>query len=872
MSDFDRLQNAFIEADKRAKQGDEKARADAAMFAQEINRLRSAQTAEAAGDSDGVLNVMSFVNKAIAEGAGGLVDVINPFDKYTGSAETGLKDLMKLGNVAVAQREPESFVENLAYGTGSAAASIVPVAKVGQMFQQAPNMLGRFAQTVAPQLATRGGAAAELVSGGLASGASGEAERQGYDETGQLIAGFAGGISPGFVAPAMRAAGRAVLATPVVGTGISAAAGAVAPFTKVGARRLAGQRVRELAGGDQRASKLAESISPTDGYIDLSPAEMTGEPNLIRLQRAAALKDPTVADKISRRQFKADVAAREGIQSDGRVEDAQAFIAQRQADFSNTLDNYVAAARASAQQKTPKASMDQIDSSKIVATELRRAEKLAKSTQKMLWEKIPKEFEIDVSGVRSTIESLIEDATRIDKDNIPPEAFNFLKATRETGSDSIKEVYSLYSEMRDTARNATAGENVSNSKARIANIVADSILNSLENIRPDTGINRSIIEARIFSREMHDKFSRGKVGDLLKRTSRGGDKIPQSLTLQRSIDSGGDVGFVAQQDIAAATRDLPGKGETDDAIANYLRNTFTKTVFSGDKFSETKAVDFLNNNQRMLNEFPAVRSEIEQSIASRSRLSNVTSRASDLSQSIKTSTPAVFSAAIPDRALNAVITAQNPRKAMANLIATAKKDKTGASLAGLKAAVSRDLLSSAIKPLDVVTQAGARSEVRGARLTESLENEVLGGVAQQVFSKGEMSRLRIISKELEKLDQARVMSSTGETMSMFKPNALVSVAARILAARNSAGFGGGMGGSMQAAQIASGRAQRILEKLTNSKAQQLLIDAVQDPQLMRDLLLNVNLPKNLSKLEKTLAPYIVGSAVGSEPVGSEAAE
>ena len=274
----------------------------------------------------------------------------------------------------------------------------------------------------------------------------------------------------------------------------------------------------------------------------------------------------------------------------------------------------------------------------------------------------------------------------------------------------------------------------------------------------------------------------------------------------------------------------------------------------------------------MLNEFPAVRSEIEQSIASRSRLSNVTSRASDLSKLIKTSTPAVFSAAIPDRALNAVITAQNPRKAMANLIATAKKDKTGASLAGLKAAVSRDLLSSAIKPLDVVTQAGARSEVRGARLTELLENEVLGGVAQQVFSKGEMSRLRIISKELEKLDQARVMSSTGETMSMFKPNALVSVAARILAARNSAGFGGGMGGSMQAAQIASGRAQRILERLTNSKAQQLLIDAVEDPKLMRDLLLNVNLPKNLSKLEKTLAPYIVGSAVGSEPVGSEAAE
>ena len=599
---------------------------------------------------------------------------------------------------------------------------------------------------------------------------------------------------------------------------------------------------------------------------------MSGEPNLIQLQRAAAIKDPRVAEEISERQFNADVAAREGIEVDGRVEDAQTFIAQRQADFAKTLDNYVEAARVSAQQNIPKSSIDRIDASNVVATELRRARKLAKETEKTLWDRIPKEVEVDVSGVRSAIVSLSENATRVGIENIPSEAFKFLKATRKTGTDRINEVFDLYSAMRDIARNAKAGEKVNSNEARIANVVADSILKSLENIRPDTGINRKIIEARIFSREMHDKFSRGEVGDLLKRKSRGGDAIPQSLTLQRSIGSGGDVGFVAQQDIAAATRDLPGTGETADATASYLRNIFNDQVFSGNKFSQTKAIDFLKDNQRLLNEFPAVRSEIEQSIGSQSRLSNVTSRASDLSQSIKASTPAAFAAAIPDRALDVVITAQNPRKAMANLIATAKRDKTGASLAGLKTAVSRKLLSSATKPLDVVTQAGATSEVRGARLTESLEDNVLGGITQQVFSKGELSRLRIISKELEKLDQARVMSSTGETMAMFKPNALVSVAARVLAARNSAGFGGGMGGSMQAAQIASGRAQRILEKLTNSKAQQLLIDAVQDPDLMRDLLLNVNLPKNLSKVEKTLAPYIVGSTVGSESVASEAAE
>lgn len=36
-------------------------------------------------------SVMGQINKEIAEGVGGLVDFINPFDKYTGSAEQGLK-------------------------------------------------------------------------------------------------------------------------------------------------------------------------------------------------------------------------------------------------------------------------------------------------------------------------------------------------------------------------------------------------------------------------------------------------------------------------------------------------------------------------------------------------------------------------------------------------------------------------------------------------------------------------------------------------------------------------------------------------------------------------------------------------------------
>jgi len=839
---------------------------NATRIAQAIRSMQAeAEVQASVEEGDGFTAQM---NKSIAEGIGGLVDFVNPFDEYTGSATTGLKNLMAAGGVRVAEGEAEGFVENLGAGIGSAAAAAVPVAKGVQALQAAPSLIGQVARTVSPQLATTGGFAAELAAGGAAATAAEEAERRGYSEPVQQIAGLAGGLTPAAVGPALRTAGRGAAAvaraTPFLGTGISATAGAVAPFTQAGARRLAGERVRELAGGRERAIEVAGRIRSGDTELGLTPAEQTNEAKLIELQRAAMQQDPKVAEAISQRQFEAETTAREGLEFGGRVEDAQAFVAQRQAEFSDTLDNYIAAARASAQKKIPASETDSIKASNIVADELRRAEKVAKANQKMLWDKIPDEVEMDVSGIRSTIQSLTEGATRIGRKNIPAEANSFLKATAAQGTDRVKEVNSLYTAMRDTARNAVSGDKVNRDQARIANQIADSILASLDDIRPDTDVNRAIVEARTFSRQMHDKFSKGTAGKLLKRTVRGEEATPRELTLQSTIGAGGDKGFLAQQDILAAVRSAPDTGEATNATANYLRNIFNEKVFTGDQFSRSAAENFLTTNKRLLDEFPNVRSEIEQSISSQQRVKDVTDRGADLSKSIKESTSAKFAASNPERAIDAVISAPNPTKAMANLIASAKKDKTGAALDGVKRAISKALISRSTRVLEVAGEAGATSELRGTRLSEALSDEVLGGIAQQALSKGEMSRLRIISKELEKLDKARVLSSTGNTMAMFKPNVIASVAGRILAARYGAQLGGGLGGSLQSAQIASGRVQQFLENITNSKAQRLLIDAVQDPDIMKDLLLDINNPKNFARIEKTMAPYIVGAIAGTE--------
>jgi hypothetical protein len=866
MSNLDKLQSAFMKADALAQQGDEKAKADATLFAQEIRRLQSEIQPEVDESFVGEEGFMAQLNRGIAESAGGLVDFINPFDKYTGSAATGLKSAMEALGINIAEQDPEGFLQNFAYGAGSAAGAVIPATKSVQALQQAPGLIGQIAKTLAPQMATKGAVGAELIAGGSAGGGASEAERRGYSEPVQQVVGLLAGLTPAGVVPAAKMVGRGisnvVQATPIIGTGVKMGAAAVAPFTKTGARRLVTERLRELSGGAERAAEAGRRIDPNDNILGLSPAEQTGEAKLIELQRAAMRKDPKVAEAISKRQFEADTAAREGLEMGGRVEDAQAFVAQRQADFADTLDNYIAAARASAQKKIPKSGMDSIQASEVVAKELRRAENIAKANQKMLWSKIPEDFKVDVSGTRSTIQSLAASATRIGKGNLPPEASDFLKATQGTGTDRVDEINSLYTAMRDTARNAMSGDKVNRDQARISNSIADAILDDLDSIRPDTDVNKMIVEARTFSRQMHDKFSRGTAGKLLKRTGRGEDAIPQGLTLQRTIGSGGDAGSIAQREIAAATDSVPEIGEASNATANYLRNIFNDKAFSGDKFSLTAAENFLGANQRLLDRFPNVLAEIQQSIASQSKLQAATSRTSGLSSAVKQSTSAKFAQANPEKALDAVINAQDPRKAMSNLIASAKKDKTGAALNGIKRAVIDVLINRSLKIRDIVSDAGATSELRGTNLSEALSDNVLGGIAKQALSKAEMYNVRIISKELEKLDKARVLSSVGEGMSLFKPNSIISIASRILAARYGSTLGGGMGGSLQSAQLASGRAQRLLEGLTNSKAQQLMIDTVQDPELMRTMLLDISNPKNLARLEKSLAPYIVGSVVG----------
>lgn len=858
MSELDRLQDGFMKADALAQQGDEQARVDAALFAQEIRRLQSGAQPEVDRSFLGEEGFMAQLNRGIAETAGGLVDFVNPFEEYTGSAATGLKNVMGAAGINTAEQDPEGFLQNVAYGTGAAAGSVIPVTKAAQALQQAPGMIGRVAQTVAPQMATPAAVGGELVSGGLAAGGAGEAERQGYSEPVQQIVGLLSGMSPAVAIPAARSA----LSKPV-----ELVKRELLPYTKAGGKAIAREKLLKQVGGEDEARKVYETLESADeSIIGLTPMQQTGNPRLMEVERVAQAESPQLKERMQARQAAADLKAREELNVGGSIEDAQDFVAKRQAEFSDTINNYIETAKAVAQRKIPKADMDTASASEAVARELRQAEELAKTQQKILWERIPQDLEIDVSPVRSSIQSLIDSATRISQENIPTQAIKFLKATEGSGTDQISEVNSLYSAMRDAARNATAGQNVNMDQARMANEIADSILKNFDNIPADSAVNRAIIDARTFSREMHDKFSRDDVGRLLKRDSRGGDSIRQGLSLEETVGRGGDRGAYSQEDILKAIQGVPDTGAAVNASKDYLRNMFNSAAFPAGPekdFSRNAAASFINSNKRLIDQFPDVRAELEQAISSQARLSGVETRASDISKSLGRSEAVAFAESKAQKALSPVLSARRPQMAMANLIATAKKDPTGAAMAGLKRAVSQELIKGSTSQLTRATEAGAASQIRFSKLSELLKDETFGSIVKQVYSKAELTNARIIAKELEKLDLARVGDSIGNARDVLEPSGLLVTAARVAGANVGAMVGSSTGSSLQTAAIFSTRFANVANKLIKSQAEKLIKDAIEDRELLRQLLIVPKTRADVDKLEKALTPYLIGATVGA---------
>lgn len=798
--------------------------------------------------------LMGQLNQGIANAAGGLVDMLNPFDKPhalnpfdegMGSAVTGIENGMDAIGVNRAKSEPDTFMENMARGAGEAAGAAPFGGAAAKVLSGAGGILGGIADDASQAMNSARGVASEMFAGAGAQGAQSLAEDAGAPEWAQMTAGVLGGAGVGSIPGAVRSTPSAIGARKLS----SAVKTAMMPYTKAGGREVARQRVQQLAGGPERATELARSIGPSE--IGLTPAQQTGDPNLLGLEQEAMRRNPKLRAQLDAQADQGQQSAADKVRSmGGDPAEAQSFFEQRRAQARENIMGIVDRATGGAMR--PSAKNAETINSQEVADQIKAAESAADAQEASLWARVPQDTQVGTTSAKSMAQQLLASTPRAQQDDIPSIVRQMLAQDANNPMrdfEAVSEVHGLYSELRREARSAMAGNDQNRNRARIANTIAEAVLDDLGAGAGQTEVGRSIDAARAFSAEKHQIFSQGVVGKLLKRTLDGDRTIDPALTLDRSIGRGGATGAVGADNIRAAT----GSG-ADLQMEDFLRSRFDRTAFGPDgKFNARGGAAFMRDNADMMQRFPYLRETFDEALRTQSRAASVGDRASRAltnADNASKSPTAAFTQAPAETAIDAIFKSKRPSAQAAQLAATARKDKTGKALEGLKGSLSDYVIRSN-------TDANGLNGEAMLRFLDKPENK---STLRTVLPSADISRMQMIGGELKKLRTGRKAASDIGGLSPRSPNRIIEMAARIIAAKQGAKAGGGSSGaSIQTANMASGRMRDILGNLQNDKAEQLLIDAVSNPDLFRLLLVDTGAVTLKPEQINRLAPYFAGS-------------
>lgn len=809
--------------------------------------------------------IMGHVNRGIAGAVGGVVDLVNPFDKPhdlnpfpqgTGSAVTGLSNLMRSGGIDVAEGDPDNMLEGFARGTGEAAASLVPAAKLAQLASKGGGVVASLADDAYRSLTATGGATAEVVAGGISEAAQTGAEQAGAPEWVQDTAGI---LAPMSYPAAIATTRQALKVTPGgqavrrLGPAVSAT---IAPYTRSGGREVARQRMQSLAGGPERASELASRVEG-ETALNLTPAQQTDDQNMRALEQLAAEQDPALRGRLETRAKRGDETARREIGQLGEdVDSARMEIRRRQERFASGMKEAAdhALERADARIRSVGGQLSESENALIVTREINRALSQSLEKEASLWNAVPKGAQVSTSESRNVAQSILQETPRAQRNDIPQVVMELLAGDSGFGdAETVAEMHGLYSELRRLARSAMAGNDQNKNRARIANTVADAILKDLGATGADTDIGKAINEARSFSAALHETFDRGAVGRLLKRTLDGDTSIDPELSLSRTVGRGGVEGAVGARQIKSAVEG----DQTSHAIEDYIKDRFqTAAVDPSGQFTSANARRFFRDNLPLLEQYPDLRVEILGAIANRESADQVSQRVAKVIQRSNAPSKSVLADFLdgpPEKAINAVLSASNPVRAANNLRNAVRRDKTGMALDGLKGAFATHLIRGA---------GGKSGNINPQKMSQLMNDRQFGRAMARIFEPAEIGRLRRISAELSKLHNTEA-GNIGSSLSGAKANRAIEYAARVIAARQGADLGGGGGGSIQTAQMASSRVKDMLNRLASDKASQILADAVEDPDLFRALLTDLGSIEAEKRVTARLLPYLVGGAAST---------
>jgi len=629
-----------------------------------------------------------------------------------------------------------------------------------------------------------------------------------------------------------------------------------------GARRRAAQRGQDVALSPETA--LGRVTEPTDVDVEAEisvPATMASDPGVNRLTAAVMDQDPESAEELARAFSGEAQRLRQVALGSGDPDSVREFLDSKLMEAGTRLDASI---------KKVSESLNPAEASTKAREVLNSAYDQARAAERRMWRSTPDNIQVENPSSRKAWASILKETTTETGRRRLPSVLRreFGSIDQETGrltggslpdNPTTKQLHELYSELGDIARSEAEKAGGSAKTIRLLKDVRRNILDDLSSAEGG-GRYRKAVNV---SRQLNDRFTKGTVGSILGFSSRGvGNNTTETLDV--ILRTSGEARANAIKDILRASP------QTSNQVQEYLRDLFVqKSVnVNNNKLSADRARKFLSDNKSVLDEFPTLRSEFSEAIENQSAVDDLVGRSNlgDLSiyQRQKSGAGAYLQqnpGAEADRILGET---KGRRRLISELVDTVKEDPSGDAIQGLKTSFVESMMNRAGSS-GVIDEFTGNDFINGQKLKNtisSVEDDLIQG---GLFNQEEVTRLKTVAERLSNIQRTlKVKPSKGGIIS-DAPNQILSTIARIggaQAGRVTAGRLGG--GTVQTPGIFSGQAQRLIERMTNDEARNILVRAVKDKDVMKDLLKNperLTADKQVEIIDSLLRPIRSTAAI-----------
>lgn len=612
--------------------------------------------------------------------------------------------------------------------------------------------------------------------------------------------------------------------------------GAVDQVRGRGATRRAAQRGQDVTLSPETA--LGRVSQPTDVDIEAgvtTPATIASDPGLNRLTSAVMDQDPESAEELARAFSGESQRLRQLALGSGDPDKVREFLDAKLMEAGTRLDSSL---------KSIQEGAGAAESSTRAKTIIDNAYNQARAAERRMWRSTPDNITINNPSAKQAWASILrETTTETGKRRLPfvlkrefgsiDKKSGRLKGGSLPKNPSTKQMHELYSELGDIARSEADKAGGSAKTIRILKDVRRSILDDLASVDGGERYKKAVN----VSRQLNDRFTKGTVGSILGFSSRGtGSNTTETLDV---------ILRTSGQGRANAIKDIiKSSPQTSEQVQEYIRDLFVqKSVnLNNNRLNSDQARKFLSDNEAVLDQFPELRSRLSNAIGNQDEVDSLVGRSniSDLSiyQRQKSGAGAYLQENPGAEAERILGVKKGRRKLVSDLVETVKEDPSGDAFEGLKTSFVESMMNRSGSS-GVVDEFTGQDFISGQRLKNIIDSSSSDLVEGGLFTKEEVTRLKTVANRLANIESTLKARPPKGGIISDAPNQILSTIARIggaQAGRITASRLGG--GTVQTPGIFSGQAKRLIERMTNDEARNILVRAVKDKDVMQDLLKN----------------------------------